>query len=89
MGIQKRLTMKPLTSIERKLINELFALPHDRLAELANRLDDETLNYYSSLIERAIAEEIAIAKKILEEKEITDVSQAASYLKKFTLKGVK
>ena len=79
--------MKPLTSIERKLINELFALPHDRLAELANRLDDETLNYYSSLIERAIAEEIAM--KILEEKEITDVSQAASYLKKFTLKGAK
>lgn len=79
--------MKPLTSIERKLINELFALPHDRLAELANRLDDETLNYYSSLIERAIAEEIAM--KILEEKEITDVSQAANYLKKFTLKGVK
>ena len=79
--------MKPLTSIERKLIDELFALPHDRLAELANRLDDETLNYYSSLIERAIAEEIAM--KILEEKEITDVSQAASYLKKFTLKGVK
>jgi len=77
--------MKPLTSIERKLINELFALPHDRLAELANRLDDETLNYYSSLIERAIAEEIAM--KILEE--ITDVSQAASYLKKFTLKGAK
>lgn len=87
MGIQKGLTMKPLTSIERKLIDELFALPHDRLAELANRLDDETLNYYSSLIERAIAEEIAM--KILEEKEITDVSQAASYLKKFTLKGVK
>jgi len=87
MGIQKGLTMKPLTSIERKLINELFALPHDRLAELANRLDDETLNYYSSLIERAIAEEIAM--KILEEKEITDVSQAASYLKKFTLKGAK
>jgi len=87
MGIQKGLTMKPLTSIERKLINELFALPHDRLAELANRLDDETLNYYSSLIERAIAEEIAM--KILEEKEITDVSQAANYLKKFTLKGVK
>ena len=85
MGIQKGLTMKPLTSIERKLINELFALPHDRLAELANRLDDETLNYYSSLIERAIAEEIAM--KILEE--ITDVSQAASYLKKFTLKGAK
>ena len=79
--------MKPLNSIERKLINELFALPHDRLAELANRLDDETLNYYCSLIERAIAEEIA--KKILEEKEITDVSQAASYLKKFTLKGAK
>ena len=79
--------MKPLNSIERKLINELFALPHDRLAELANRLDDETLNYYSSLIERAIAEEIAM--KILEEKEITDVSQAASYLKKFTLKGAK
>ena len=79
--------MKPLTSIERKLIDELFALPHDRLAELANRLDDETLNYYSSLIERAIAEEIAM--KILEEKEITDVSQAASYLKKFTLKGAK
>ena len=77
--------MKPLTSIERKLINELFALPHDRLAELANRLDDETLNYYCSLIERAIAEEIAM--KILEE--ITDVSQAASYLKKFTLKGAK
>ena len=87
MGIQKGLTMKPLTSIERKLIDELFALPHDRLAELANRLDDETLNYYSSLIERAIAEEIAM--KILEEKEITDVSQAANYLKKFTLKGVK
>ena len=87
MGIQKGFTMKPLTSIERKLINELFALPHDRLAELANRLDDETLNYYSSLIERAIAEEIAM--KILEEKEITDVSQAASYLKKFTLKGAK
>lgn len=87
MGIQKGLTMKPLTSIERKLINELFALPHDRLAELANRLDDETLNYYSSLIERAIAEEIAM--KILEEKEITDVSQAANYLKKFTLKGAK
>ena len=87
MGIQKGLTMKPLNSIERKLINELFALPHDRLAELANRLDDETLNYYSSLIERAIAEEIAM--KILEEKEITDVSQAASYLKKFTLKGAK
>ena len=87
MVIQKGLTMKPLTSIERKLINELFALPHDRLAELANRLDDETLNYYSSLIERAIAEEIAM--KILEEKEITDVSQAANYLKKFTLKGVK
>ena len=87
MGIQKGLTMKPLTSIERKLINELFALPHDRLAELANRLDDETLNYYSSLIERAIVEEIAM--KILEEKEITDVSQAASYLKKFTLKGAK
>ena len=87
MGIQKGLTMKPLTSIERKLIDELFALPHDRLAELANRLDDETLNYYSSLIERAIAEEIAM--KILEEKEITDVSQAASYLKKFTLKGAK
>ena len=87
MGIQKGLTMKPLNSIERKLINELFALPHDRLAELANRLDDETLNYYSSLIERAIAEEIAM--KILEEKEITDVSQAANYLKKFTLKGAK
>ena len=87
MGIQKGFTMKPLTSIERKLINELFALPHDRLAELANRLDDETLNYYSSLIERAIAEEIAM--KILEEKEITDVSQAANYLKKFTLKGAK
>ena len=87
MGIQKGLTMKPLNSIERKLINELFALPHDRLAELANRLDDETLNYYCSLIERAIAEEIA--KKILEEKEITDVSQAANYLKKFTLKGAK
>ena len=87
MGIQKGLTMKPLTSIERKLIDELFALPHDRLAELANRLDDETLNYYSSLIERAIVEEIAM--KILEEKEITDVSQAASYLKKFTLKGAK